>query len=303
MLRALKQITTKTKRLMNNSKFIEFINCLEMADSLNTNVIQIFQILNDLKNEVITELINLKPETTEYAFKAAVDKLSHNLKKYEYDLNRSKIDKWLKHFNTTTEEFSKWHTFNPNASHWHNDESSNNILYEILKTDINLPIKKDFTPFIEHYEELNKYDDSEKRAIQYHFEVFMKSLVINELQDFISSQRTYFQKESIDSLGKGKSKETNINPFPRVFTNYNAFKIFDEWSKKFIKNELADFSFIYRRMQEDELIYINIGDSEFRSWIETNYRVVIEKTKQIHRCTTPTKNMLYTSLKDKFKLI
>jgi hypothetical protein len=101
-----------------------------------------------------------------------------------------------------------------------------------------------------------------------------------------------------------KLKETqgqlNSNPYPRIFKNISSFRIFERM-QEVIKNPLADYSFIYRKMLKDGLIFSTVGDSEFRLWLSNNYSIEIDKTKQLYRCTTPTKEGLYSTVKSIIK--
>lgn len=96
------------------------------------------------------------------------------------------------------------------------------------------------------------------------------------------------------------NSKNSANPHPRIFTSSNAFKLFDSMRKCVVK-DLADYSFIYRKMIEDGLMH-DIRDAEYRKWLEDNYQVVIEKTKQLQRCNTGTKTKIYKLLKDLYKL-
>lgn len=91
----------------------------------------------------------------------------------------------------------------------------------------------------------------------------------------------------------------NINPHPRIFKSVNAFKLF-EMFLSFVENDLADYSFIYRKMVADGLMY-NIRDIEFRDWLDKNYNVAIDKTKTLENCSPPLKVKLYNILKERFE--
>ncbi|MFL0088544.1 hypothetical protein [Tenacibaculum maritimum] len=101
-------------------------------------------------------------------------------------------------------------------------------------------------------------------------------------------------------LNNNKTSNGEQNPHPRFFTSLIAFKIFEEF-KNTIENPLADYSFIYRIMLKDGLIYDSIGDSEYRKWLSSTYQIEIEKTKQFNRCSTISKKQLYSSIKSNIK--
>ena len=92
------------------------------------------------------------------------------------------------------------------------------------------------------------------------------------------------------------------NPYPRIFVSFYAFQVFDQYSNTIgKKHQLADYSFLFRKMIEDNLIFESIGDSEFRLWLSTNYQIEIDKTKRLYQCTTFIKENLYSTIKDSVK--
>jgi hypothetical protein len=95
-----------------------------------------------------------------------------------------------------------------------------------------------------------------------------------------------------------ESRINNVtNPYPRIFYNDFAYNFFEQ-IKQTVTNDLADFSFIYRKMINDKLIFERVGDSEFRSWLSSKYEIEIDKMKQLHNCTTDKKEQFYTMIKD-----
>lgn len=101
---------------------------------------------------------------------------------------------------------------------------------------------------------------------------------------------------------KNDIEKTHENPHPRIFKNIDSFLLFES-----LKNdvralkELADFSFIYRRMQKDGFIYDGIVDTEFREFLSKEYSVSIDKMKLLDYCRTDLKENSYTSKKAMFK--
>tara|TARA_R100001369_G_scaffold10176_1_gene23156 strand:+ start:4054 stop:4857 length:804 start_codon:yes stop_codon:yes gene_type:complete len=124
-------------------------------------------------------------------------------------------------------------------------------------------------------------------------------------KEFLVERKTNLNKQSLDDLSVSNdttkdisSKETN--PFPRIFINNNAYRLFEGFGEHIRdKYKLADYSFIYRQMQKDKLIFEYVGDSEFTSFLFDEYGVTnIVKTKQLSNCTTLSKKNIYSSLKD-----
>ena len=117
---------------------------------------------------------------------------------------------------------------------------------------------------------------------------------VNELLVFSSNDKNI----SIKTESKDKDNSSkNTNPHPRIFKSELGFRFFDRLRTN-VKNPLADYSFIYRKMIQDGIIYETIGDSEFRHWLSSNYQIEIDKTKQLYLCTTPNKEKLYSTTKD-----
>ena len=102
------------------------------------------------------------------------------------------------------------------------------------------------------------------------------------------------------------SKKTLIesNPFPHIFISDNAYSLFNKFIKPIsTKTELADYSFIYRIMLKDNLIYDVLRESDYRRWIDKEYQVNIDKTKTLKYCTTPLKEFTYKLLKEHFDIV
>lgn len=144
-----------------------------------------------------------------------------------------------------------------------------------------------------YYEEYDTFIKHSKHDIK-HIKKFVKYLKL--LMEYLSCKSLI---ESRNTTITNLQKES-INLYPRFFTSIYAYRVFERLSKT-VKNPLADFSFIYRKMIEDKLIYETIGDSEFRQWLSTNYEVEIDKTKQLHLCSTASKEQLYSTIKSIIK--
>ncbi len=113
-------------------------------------------------------------------------------------------------------------------------------------------------------------------------------------------ERLTFLKENIpDGANLNGAEPHELNPHPRYFISVNAFKLFESF-RETIVNELADYSFIYRQMVADGLMY-DIKDMEYRNWLGKNYKIAIDKTKQLGGCKTKTKMGTYKMLFDLYK--
>jgi uncharacterized tellurite resistance protein B-like protein len=95
-------------------------------------------------------------------------------------------------------------------------------------------------------------------------------------------------------------EETKKNPYPRIFINNDAFLFFEELKNKFCTNDkslLADYSFVFRKMQKDGNIFDDVTEKSFRNFLNNNYEINFEKLKTFEYCQTDKKIQLYNSLK------
>jgi len=177
-----------------------------------------------------------------------------------------------------------------------NDIKFNALLY-IIKEHLydyiedwqfeDLPIShfKKYKTFVKHSKQKNL-----------HLKKFVKYLkLLNEYLSCLSMVESIELDKKEDNGITGSDE--NKNPYPRIFCNDYAFRIFKR-TKKYVKNPLADYSFFYRKMIEDKLIFESVGESEFRTWLSSEYEVEIDKMKQLHICSTQSKEQFYSTIKD-----
>ena len=124
------------------------------------------------------------------------------------------------------------------------------------------------------------------------------------LKEFLIEKKTNLDKPSVNDIPvlNDTSKEISdieTNPHPRIFINFNAYRLFDGFREYVsIKSQLADYSFIYRIMQKDKLIFVGVGDTEYREFLFKVYEIDLAKTKQLINCSTDLKLNIYSNLKD-----
>ena len=277
---------------MDRSEFDEFKNYILRANRNNSRVIEIFHKLSLLLNGVKDELILLKPKVGEYNYNAHIESLEHEIYKLGYgNADYSKINHLLDKHKPSEKKFLKWNDIIP----------SENILYDLLNTDLNM-FANIVAPKETNYKSLGNYSYADIQKIQLDFEVFIKSFCINELHKFLKTQKNRPLIEKTNNSEDNLTEEIKLNPHLRIFISLNAFLLFESFTETIeSKNKLADYSFIYRIMQEDGLIYEYVGDSEYRTWLGKHFDIIIGKTKQLYRCSTSTKKNLYYSLKSNFK--
>lgn len=103
-------------------------------------------------------------------------------------------------------------------------------------------------------------------------------------------------------VSKVDIKEEPENPYPRIFKSTQCFRLFASLKSDVRERyPLADYSFIYRRMQKDNYIYKNVVDTEFRDFLQEKFSIIIDKTKLLDYCKTDIKESNYTTKKGLFK--
>jgi hypothetical protein len=114
---------------------------------------------------------------------------------------------------------------------------------------------------------------------------------------------TYFKDifpELFDKKEANSKDNKQVNPFPRIFIDSRAYNLFEKLKDSLCFQErtlLADYSFLYRSLYKDKFIYEGVVESEFRTFLEENYGVVLDKLKTLNNCTTIRKSKIYGSLK------
>jgi hypothetical protein len=126
------------------------------------------------------------------------------------------------------------------------------------------------------------------------------------LKSFPKRKQTFWNhcKKRIEEIEQPVEVEKKLleNPYPRIFKNPESFLFFQS-----LKNDvrerckLADYSFIYRRMQKDGYISKHAVDTEFRDFLHNAFAIEIDKTKLLDYCKTLNKESTYTSKKGLFK--
>jgi hypothetical protein len=74
--------------------------------------------------------------------------------------------------------------------------------------------------------------------------------------------------------------EKSVNPYPRIFKNYDAFLFFEKLRAEFgnTKLNLSNYSFVYHRMLKDGLIFNNILHLEYFDFLAI-YDIHISRIK------------------------
>jgi hypothetical protein len=111
------------------------------------------------------------------------------------------------------------------------------------------------------------------------------------------------QKEIIkDTIRANKLKPLKKVHWERIFVDQYAFKIFERFTEN-IANKHAGYSFIYRIMFDEGLIFNDIKDSNYRNWLEHNWGIIVDKTKPLYLIgSQDEKTKLYKTIKELVKL-
>lgn len=97
-------------------------------------------------------------------------------------------------------------------------------------------------------------------------------------------------------------KEVVENPYPDIFSSLEGFVLFERLHSVFRNNNqnLADYSFIYRKLVKDGLMLASFKPEKFREWISgERYNITTDASlKTLNNCTTQLKQDLYETLKN-----
>jgi hypothetical protein len=92
------------------------------------------------------------------------------------------------------------------------------------------------------------------------------------------------------------------NPFPNIFRNYDAYLFFERLKENICidqNTQLADYSYVYRKMLEDKFINDEVSPSSFVSFLDKNYNIVLDPLKSWGKLTGKHRVTLYEILKTK----
>ena len=152
-------------------------------------------------------------------------------------------------------------------------------------------------------EDIMRRDSSEKRTTE--------EVLIQEISDFkIRLGRVnisvVMNKDALDFKKSDKMTELHIkevveNPHPDIFSNLKGFVLFERLHSVFRNNNqnLADYSFIYRKLVKDGFILDSFKPEKFREWISGERYDIQTDTplKTLNNCSTQLKKDLYDTLK------
>jgi len=116
-----------------------------------------------------------------------------------------------------------------------------------------------------------------------------------------------FLKNKLKQLKEKEQEEQKLkqngiikNKYPHIFGNDIAYTIFNEYLSKG-KLTKANYSFLYRKMFDEELINETVKVSGYISFLNTHLNIDIDKIKTIHQIgSREDKEIIYYQIKEKY---
>jgi hypothetical protein len=135
-------------------------------------------------------------------------------------------------------------------------------------------------------------------CIAYRF-TFFNSKLLKDFSSFlnISDQK---KQDSIEKTIQNTTVHCQDNLFPRIFSDYKSFNFYEKLSNEICKKEktkLADYSFVFRRLQLDGFVYQDISEKTFREFLSNEYQIHLDKLKTLEYSSTDSKETIYKMLR------
>ena len=148
----------------------------------------------------------------------------------------------------------------------------------------------------DHYYTDNKY--------HFHLLLFFFGIRINSIINKLKVDYSGFiETKKIESKENNNIDTTDLpnrNPYPRIFIDRKSFYFFENLKDSLCqvkRTELADNSYVFRKMQADGLIHPKVSESEFREFLFLNYEINLGKLKILEYCSTSNKDKIYNLTK------
>lgn len=132
------------------------------------------------------------------------------------------------------------------------------------------------------------------------YPVYITSEDLSLIEDAINCTESKIQ-ESAEIQNKNTS---DLNPYPGIFPKNEHWEFFEYLKNKMVnyKTELADLSFIFRKMQSDGFIHGYVKPGIFRAWLSDKYKITLEKMKTLGDCINDKKLNIYQDSKILFQV-
>lgn len=119
---------------------------------------------------------------------------------------------------------------------------------------------------------------------------------VNKIISFLKQQQENVSaaEKSISKITTSPSKTENY--YPHIFKNPEAFQFFQKLHEHFKESEyeLANYSFIYRKMYEEGYILDTFKPKMYMEWIAKEpFCKYLDKVKTIYSCSTQNKTQSY----------
>lgn len=114
-----------------------------------------------------------------------------------------------------------------------------------------------------------KLEDNVTNLKEEYFSEKLNSIIQPEYYEDVTSEESVHIKSS-------------VNPYPRIFTSNKAYFKFENLLKEFenSRQNLANYSFVFHRMQKDNLIYNDLKQLEFIDFLST-FEIHLDRIKPI----------------------
>jgi hypothetical protein len=126
---------------------------------------------------------------------------------------------------------------------------------------------------------------------------------LDKFQSTLDNKENLNENENSVSNKENETKELK-NPFPIIFKNGYAYDMFLELKKNIVlkKTELADYSFIYRKMKHDDSQAINssVTHSAYIRFLNEKQNAEITSPK-LTTAKTSRKEQIYNTILEKYK--
>ncbi len=136
------------------------------------------------------------------------------------------------------------------------------------------------------------------------------------IRSWVSEKRKEYKEQPMKEWAKEERSKTEIkrllnkynktinvpiNLHSNIFINAKAFLVFDDFQKTISENHLTEYSFIYRVMMKDGLIYNTVRVNTYKKWVNDEFDQSFIKIKTLDSMGIKNKIEKYNTLIEKHK--
>lgn len=216
-----------------------------------------------------------------------------NLKDYFYNLNRSNDSEIMKFIFDFTSEFTPFLLVSLNKDFINtyieelqkqNEYSAKTDDYfgDLIDSEV---IERDTNILVRVYEfSNNRYEIKEEKVKFENLAYTEHRWMTEKIQDFQYCIHKIINNENLKLATEQPSKVTNDlenekNPFPLIFTNFEVYKCFEEYTKKHILDVYIDYSYLKKRLEKEKLIHKHT-DNDFMFFLFDQAKLITDKDKE-----------------------